>query len=84
MSYGLTVDLLQEVLPLGKTINAATVRNNVHAVGQRIDEALGEERVFFINGCERDWEQLPRPDMPLTVGPLLNLVQHLLGIDRLG
>jgi hypothetical protein len=24
--------------------------------------------VFFIDGCERDWEQLPRPDMPLTVG----------------
>ena len=21
-----------------------------------------------IDGCERDWEQLPRPDMPLTVG----------------
>jgi hypothetical protein len=46
-SYGLTVDILQEVLPLSKTINAATVRNNVHAVGQRIDKELGEEKVFF-------------------------------------
>jgi len=27
MSYGLTVDILQEVLPLGKTINAAMVRS---------------------------------------------------------
>jgi hypothetical protein len=45
MSYGLTVDILQEVLPLGKTINAATIRNNVHAVGQRIDKALGDEKV---------------------------------------
>jgi len=50
MSYGLTVDLLQEVLPLGETINAVMVRNNVHTVGQRIDEALGEEQVFFIDG----------------------------------
>ncbi len=51
MSYGLTVNLLQEVLPLGKTINAATARNNAEAVGQRIDQELGEERVFFID----DW-----------------------------
>ncbi len=68
MSYGLTVNLLQEVLPIDKTINAATVRNNAQAVGKRIDEELGEERVFFIDGCERDWEQLPVPDLPLTVG----------------
>jgi hypothetical protein len=68
MSYGLTVDILQEVLPLGKTINAATVRNNTHAVGKRIDNELGEEQVFFIDGCEHDWELLPRPGMPLTVG----------------
>ena len=47
MSYGLTVDFLQEVLPLGKSINAATVRNNVHAVGQRIDKALGMEENLY-------------------------------------
>jgi hypothetical protein len=68
MSYGLTVNLLQEILPIGNTINAATVRNKVHAVGRRIDKEIGEEKVLFIDGCERDWEQLPRPDMPLTVG----------------
>jgi hypothetical protein len=68
MSYALTVNLLQEVLPIDKTINAATVRNNAQAVAQRIDSKLGEERVFFIDGCERDWEQLPVPDLPLTVG----------------
>jgi len=68
ISYGLTVNLLQEVLPIGHAINATTVRNKVHAVGQRIDNELGEERVFFIDGCERDWEQLPRPDLPLAVG----------------
>ena len=68
MSYGLTVNLLQEVLPIDNTINAATVRNKVHDVGRRIDEQLGEERVFFIDGCENEWERLPRPDLPLTVG----------------
>ena len=68
MSYGLSVQLLQEVLPIEDGINAATVRNHAHTVGQRIDTELGDEQVFFIDGCERDWEQLPRPDMPLTVG----------------
>ena len=68
MSYGLSVQLLQEVLPIEDAINAATVRNHAHTVGQRIDAELGDEQVFFIDGCERDWEQLPRPDMPLTVG----------------
>ena len=68
MSYGLSVQLLQEVLPIEDGINAATVRNHAHTVGQRIDTELGDEQVFFIDGCERDWEQLPRPDLPLTVG----------------
>jgi hypothetical protein len=56
MSYGLTVNLLQEILPIGNTINAATVRNKVHDVSRRIDKELGEERAFFIDGCENDWE----------------------------
>ncbi len=68
ISYGLTVDLLQEVLPIGQERNAATVRNNMHTVAQRIENELGEERIFFIDGCERDWGKLPRPDLPLTVG----------------
>jgi hypothetical protein len=37
-------------------------------VGRRIDKELGKEQAFFIDGCENDWEQLPRPDLPLTVG----------------
>jgi hypothetical protein len=40
MSYGLTVKLLEEVLPIGQTVNAATVRNHAHAVAERIEEEL--------------------------------------------
>ena len=46
MSYGLSVQLLQEVLPIEHAINAATVRNHVHAVAQRIDAELGDEQVL--------------------------------------
>jgi hypothetical protein len=68
MSYGLTTKLLEEVLPIGKHLNAATVRNHLHTVAERTEVELGEEQTFFIDGCQRDWAALPRPDGPLTVG----------------
>jgi len=68
MSYGLTVKLLADVLPMESELNAVTVRNHVHQVAQRLESELGKEQFMFIDGCERDWEALPRPDLPLTVG----------------
>ncbi len=68
MSYGLTAQLLDEVLPLGRPIHPTTIRNQVRAVARRLEGELGEERPAFIAGCQRDWDQLPRPDLPLTVG----------------
>jgi hypothetical protein len=68
MSYGLTTKLLDEVLPIGKQVNAETVRNHLYAVAERTEAELGDEQVFFIDGCPRDWGNLPRPDGPLTVG----------------
>ena len=66
MSYGLTVKLLEEVLPL-KT-NSTTVQLNTKKVAERIEKELKEERAVFIDGCENQWEQLPDPGPPLTVG----------------
>jgi hypothetical protein len=68
MSYGLTTKLLEEVLPIGKHVNAETVRHHLHAVAERTEAELGDEQVFFVDGCPRDWANLPRPDGPLTVG----------------
>jgi hypothetical protein len=33
-----------------------------------MEKELGEEQWSFIEGCERDWNQLPPPDGPLMVG----------------
>lgn len=33
-----------------------------------MESELGEERSGLIDGCQRDWNQLPRPDPPLIVG----------------
>jgi hypothetical protein len=68
MSYGLTVKLLQDVLPLDEPLEAVTIRNHVFKLAQRLEDALDDEQVSFIDGCPRDWEALPIPDGPLTVG----------------
>ncbi len=68
MSYGLTVKHLAEVLPLDATVNTTSLRRHVASVAQRLEEALGEEQWAFVEGCQRDWDALPRPDGPLTVG----------------
>jgi hypothetical protein len=68
MSYGLTAELLAEILPLGAELNTTTIRRQVRDVAERLDGELGAEQPHFIEGCQRDWNQLPRPDPPLTVG----------------
>jgi hypothetical protein len=66
MSYGLTVDLLEEVLPLKTSF--ASAYKHTHQTAQRIESELGEEQVMFADGCEYDRHALPHPDEPLTVG----------------
>jgi hypothetical protein len=68
MSYGMATKLLDEVLPIGKQLNAETVRHHLHAVAERTEAESGDEQVFFTDGCPREWANLPRPDGPLTVG----------------
>jgi hypothetical protein len=57
----------EEILPLDG-LNTTAVRNHLQAVAQRCEDELGDEQTMFVEGCERDWEELPRPDLPLTVG----------------
>ncbi len=68
MSYGLTIEHLAEVLPLDATVNTTSLRRHVQQVAERLEGALGEEQWAFVEGCQRDWDALPRPDGPLTVG----------------
>ena len=63
----LSGQLLGELLPLGRTLHATTVRRHTYRVGQRLDDDLGPEHPFLIEGCPADWAELPRPDLPLTV-----------------
>lgn len=67
VSYGLSAKLLAEVLPLGRTLHATALRQHTYRVAQRLDDELGPEHPFLIEGCPADWVELPRPDLPLTV-----------------
>src|SRR3989454_120736 len=60
--------VVDEPLPLGRTLHTTALRRQVQAPAQRLEEELGPERVMFIEGCPRDWAELPIPDLPLTVG----------------
>jgi hypothetical protein len=68
VSYGLTVDALTDFLPLAVTLDVKTVRHDTLKVAERCEAELGEEQWSFIEGCPRDWGNLPIPDGPITVG----------------
>jgi len=68
VSYGLTIELLKEVLPIGQELSTTAIRQRVSQTAQRLEDELGEEQDMFIGGCQRDWDQLPDPAAPLIVG----------------
>ena len=45
VSYGMSLKLFEEVLPIGAEINASTVRNHTLAVAERLESELGGDTV---------------------------------------
>jgi hypothetical protein len=68
ISYGMAARVLTDVLPLYHALHPMTLVRQVTQVAERSDAELGDEQGAFIEGCPRDWANLPRPDGPLTVG----------------
>lgn len=67
-AYGVTAALLADVLPIGDTINASTIRNDVTHVAERLEAELGPEQAMFASGCQAEWNEMPIPGPPVTVG----------------
>jgi hypothetical protein len=67
MSYGMTVDLLKEVLPINDALSPETVRSHLHKVAKRQDQVL-EDKPSCVSGCPNQWGALPKPGKPITVG----------------
>jgi hypothetical protein len=68
MSYGLTVELLAEVLPFARERSVATVHRNLQRLAERAEQERGEDKGTFLEGCQRDLDALPSPAAPITVG----------------
>jgi hypothetical protein len=51
LSFGVSCDLLGEVLPIGDELNTTTLRNTLHYVAERMEKELGEERESFLPGA---------------------------------
>jgi len=67
VSYGVASDFLNDISPVDETLNPITIRRHLFRVAERTEQALGEEQWCFVEGCQRDWNQLPIPHGPLTV-----------------
>ena len=68
MSYGLTAQLLHEVLPLEKPLSTGSLTSRVRKCAERLEKELGDEQASFIEGCPSQWAAFPQPAAPLTVG----------------
>src|SRR5262249_39801022 len=68
VSYHTSAKLLTEVLPLGRPLHATAVRLHAQAVAQRLEDEPGGEQSSFIDTCQAEREELPRPDLPIVVG----------------
>lgn len=68
ISYGLTVRVLKDFLPLDETLNATTIHNHTLAVAQRCEEEWGEDEAVVGNTCPGDGGLLSPAQGPLFVG----------------
>jgi hypothetical protein len=66
VSYGATSSILEEVLPMHA--NVSSIFYTTHKVAKQLDAEISEEKHCFISGCENEWNKLPYPNSPLTVG----------------
>ena len=68
VSYGVTVDLLKDVLPIDKRLNPETVRRHLGRVAMRMEAELADEQYSFVETNAYEREQLSNPEGPITVG----------------
>src|SRR5260370_15629296 len=74
LSYGVTVKLLSDLLPMEHQLSTSTLSRHVHRVAERLESELGDEQPSFIKGCPHQWYKLPEPGAPLeTLGHPVNM-----------
>jgi hypothetical protein len=60
LSYGMTAQLLKEVLPVGSTANACTIRRHLHRIAARHEADLGSEQPVGPEGSPDNGQPVPQ------------------------
>jgi hypothetical protein len=68
VSYGMSLEALQDFLPLDLGLDVKTVRYDTLKVAKRLEAELGEDQASFIQGDPSEWDRLPLPDGSFKVG----------------
>ncbi|MDH3598422.1 MAG: ISKra4 family transposase [Candidatus Tectomicrobia bacterium] len=68
VSYGLSLNALQDFLPIDLSLDVKTVRYDTLKVAKRLEAELGENQASFIEGDPGDWDLLPPPEGSFKVG----------------
>ncbi|MGX5851511.1 hypothetical protein ACWGTO_31225 [Mesorhizobium sp. PL10] len=55
-------------MPIDKAVNASTIRNDAMRVAARLEAELGPEQAMFASGCQAEWNKMPIPGPPVTIG----------------
>ena len=67
-SFGITTDLLKDVLPIDGRLSPDTIRRNLARIATRMEGELAEERYSFIETNAWQRAQLANPQGSITVG----------------
>jgi hypothetical protein len=68
VSFGVTTNLLKDVLPIDMRLNPDTIRRHLGRVATRMEAELSDERYSFIETSPHQRAQLPNPEGQITVG----------------
>jgi hypothetical protein len=68
VSYGLTLKLLEEVLPIGQDFSSRAIRRQVHQAAERLETELDRGPDVSLKALPRDETAPSKPATPLVVG----------------
>ena len=68
VSYGLTLKLLEEVLPIGQDLSSRTIRRQVHQAAERLETELAQGVDPFLEASPPGKNAPSTPATPLVVG----------------
>src|SRR5271165_1263293 len=68
MSYGMTSELLQDVLPIDEPVNTFTIRQHVADVAERLEQELGDEQFCSSRAASEAGTNFPLPMVRLRSG----------------